>query len=756
MTPQTHPQLDALVGYAIHYFRDFVLPEKRFREPSDAERAALIDLRDALSNLSADAPAERIQDVVYEVGRRPPFLDEKKKAKDGKPGVSLDWFNLLYQVLLGQEKGPRFGSFAAVYGLDNTIGMIDGALARSTVSNDGTRQEHQEPLWLRATVADFANFDFETPIAGSESADSNELGELYRAAASAGEDNVSAANAAEVRVFSMLSAVLEMRLKPGERNDPFGPMAVHLDGRRSAIPGDFRGRTEMLAELAERAQHPVLRARLADVCWLLERKRAQLGTIAVAAYFDIVKKVDAGELKFRFDSGRGAFKHDARDLLRRTLQICRTLGWDKAQSIATRELVVELRTKAIQQTQIMPTLWFSGLDLDFGISDPSVVAADVERLAAAPPAGTEPSNLVELWRLAARAYQVAKNDSAKFRCQSNAAEQLASIAENQSSAMLASHWLSGAIAELHGVPDKKERRRQLRYRLVDAQAEIPDEMSMFSYPLDLAEIVRNVEREIERPTLLEKLFVFAALARSPQPNTLVEQAKKDIKEHPLSSLVATTHHDREGKIVHRSAGSGAGEDASAIQRQVAQNEGVRRQVVAYGSIETARQTIAARHFLSEDLFASLLANSPFVPPHLLRTFSRGFVRFFQGDQVSSLYILTPLLEGALRHVLKSCGHDVTVFDDATQTQEDRTISSLFEQMRAELDVVFGNAITTDIDNVFLRQPGPCLRNAVAHGLLSDGSPHSHDAVYGCWLLFHLSLLPLFEGRSQISLPFDEA
>jgi lysyl-tRNA synthetase class 1 len=131
VTPQTHPQLDALVGYAIHYFRDFVLPEKRFREPTDPERAALIDLRDALSNLSAEATPEDIQEVVYEVGRRPPFLDEKKKAKDGKPGVSLDWFNLLYQVLLGQEKGPRFGSFAAVYGLDNTIGMIDGALARS-------------------------------------------------------------------------------------------------------------------------------------------------------------------------------------------------------------------------------------------------------------------------------------------------------------------------------------------------------------------------------------------------------------------------------------------------------------------------------------------------------------------------------------------------------------------------------------------------------------------------------------------------
>src|ERR1700730_17829203 len=64
VTPQTHPRLDALVGYAIHYYRDFVLPAKIYREPPAGERAALIDLRDALGQLPADATAEQIQDVV--------------------------------------------------------------------------------------------------------------------------------------------------------------------------------------------------------------------------------------------------------------------------------------------------------------------------------------------------------------------------------------------------------------------------------------------------------------------------------------------------------------------------------------------------------------------------------------------------------------------------------------------------------------------------------------------------------------------
>ena len=131
VTAKTHPKLNELVEYAIHYFRDFVLPAKKFREPTEVERKALTDLRDALSQLPPEATAEDIQNVVYEIGRRPPFLDEAKKAKDGRPGVSLDWFNMLYQVLLGQEKGPRFGSFVAIYGLRNAVEMINGALARS-------------------------------------------------------------------------------------------------------------------------------------------------------------------------------------------------------------------------------------------------------------------------------------------------------------------------------------------------------------------------------------------------------------------------------------------------------------------------------------------------------------------------------------------------------------------------------------------------------------------------------------------------
>jgi lysyl-tRNA synthetase class 1 len=134
-TAATQPMLGKLVEHAVHYYRDFVAPTKRFRLPSEAEREALVALmaalRDRAVDLEAMPPEDRakaIQDLVYDAGRREPFLQANK---DGSMGVSRAWFNALYQVLLGQEEGPRFGGFVALYGIAGTIGLIETALART-------------------------------------------------------------------------------------------------------------------------------------------------------------------------------------------------------------------------------------------------------------------------------------------------------------------------------------------------------------------------------------------------------------------------------------------------------------------------------------------------------------------------------------------------------------------------------------------------------------------------------------------------
>jgi lysyl-tRNA synthetase, class I len=127
----THPRLDRLVAYAVRYFRDFVRPGKNFRAPDASEREALENLAAALAALPLGASAEAIQTTLYDVARQiPRYQDMKAKgATAERPGVSNDWFAMLYGVLLGESRGPRFGSFVALYGIAETRKLIADALA---------------------------------------------------------------------------------------------------------------------------------------------------------------------------------------------------------------------------------------------------------------------------------------------------------------------------------------------------------------------------------------------------------------------------------------------------------------------------------------------------------------------------------------------------------------------------------------------------------------------------------------------------
>ena len=137
-SPQTHPGLDAAAGYAVAYYNDFVKPEKVFRAPTEQERAALVDLAAAFKSpevalaeiakknaaMGKDDPlpevdmadADFLQSIVFAVGKNHGFENLR------------EWFKALYEVLLGASQGPRFGGFVALYGVDESIALIEQGL----------------------------------------------------------------------------------------------------------------------------------------------------------------------------------------------------------------------------------------------------------------------------------------------------------------------------------------------------------------------------------------------------------------------------------------------------------------------------------------------------------------------------------------------------------------------------------------------------------------------------------------------------
>ena len=115
-TPENNPQLDDAAGFAVKYYNDFVKPNRTFRLPNDQERAAIEDLRERLVQWDGGLDAEELQSMVFAVGKEHGFEPLR------------DWFKALYEVMLGASQGPRFGGFIALYGVQETVALIDDAL----------------------------------------------------------------------------------------------------------------------------------------------------------------------------------------------------------------------------------------------------------------------------------------------------------------------------------------------------------------------------------------------------------------------------------------------------------------------------------------------------------------------------------------------------------------------------------------------------------------------------------------------------
>lgn len=111
----THPYLDLLAGYAVRYYQDFIKPTRAYRAPTALEKQALLDLQQTLASLpvAAHTQADVIQTEVFSVGKR-----------HGYENTMKEWFAALYEILLGQSQGPRFGSFIALYGVQETIALL--------------------------------------------------------------------------------------------------------------------------------------------------------------------------------------------------------------------------------------------------------------------------------------------------------------------------------------------------------------------------------------------------------------------------------------------------------------------------------------------------------------------------------------------------------------------------------------------------------------------------------------------------------
>ena len=556
------------------------------------------------------------------------------------------------------------------------------------------------------------------------------------------------------KIYTFISSILQMNARPDDPAEPYGPMFV-IDGRRSMIPSDIEYEQAIeLTKAASSFSNAGIRARIADIAWIGNRKDRTVAELAIHSYIEAVQQVHAGKAKHKFDEEPKLGRRSV-DLLKRAFQISRAI---KGKNQHPQELTETLQSVIDHAaSEKRPDLYFCAMRLahDYGIGDMEAHPEQVENAASWD--GVDHHWAKDLLELAAISYRSLNKTNEENRCWLALAEKSVEISQGgDGSSMFQVSWLMTAIEEVRRArgPEAKKRAEELRKQLREVQEDVHFEMGVHTYELDLTDMVESNLAHVKNISWGEILGQFACLTTSSDPEKLREEAEKVLTEHPISSIFPSQKMDREGKVVSKRAGMSDETKDDAVMDQMAQSEAHKRQIMVSGSLKPIRALIQSETTIIADDFMVICNNSAFVPEGYEDIFALGFARFFHGDMISASSILMPMLENSLRHVLKTGGRDTSKIE-SDMTQEDSALSRLLDKEGEHLEAIFGKAIMFEIDFLFNSRYGPRIRHEQAHGKLATGYCFSDDVIYACWFLYRLTCLPLFRHWKEIAGHIDK-
>ena len=602
------------------------------------------------------------------------------------------------------------------------------------------------------SLEEMRNAEINELLAGVQGSDTFALTKPLREARAAVEEG---GDEKLCKVLGFLHDILNIHLKVDGRAEPFGPMFQSSQGR-TCTASDFCGeQNAILAEYAGEIEHPVLRARLADIAWYNDRKLGNAGKLAVSAYAETIERRLAGEL--HRTHGDDGHLLDLADIAQRMMNVAARLYKISALPPSITDVLSKLFEACIEARSYVAFIKVSEIGLASKIFEWGKVLPGAEKIVSDTEGQDYPMAVQGVWELAARGYgKLGETDNQK-RAQNEIVEQDLKMRAQVGQASAEAHWVRTAIDKLRQFGGNKERIADLRKELRDLEEASLDDFGAIPLELDVTELAKGTIEVFEKLTLPDILLQFALL-NWPQSKAELERTVDESSEKfVLSSLFGGSYADRDGKVYAQTGAKPEGHEDKEdwYKAQSLTHLEINRRLVVAGRIEPARQTMMANFPLEQRHFLPIVYNSPFVQNGYHLIFSLGFARLWQGDFVSAANLLIPQLENAIRYVLKNSNvQSAKMMSDLTQ--DDRSLSSLFDHMRVEMEKIFGVDLVHEIDLLFNYRPGPALRHQAAHGKMTDGQCYSPDAIYACWLIYHMTCLPIIKHWKGLIGPEIEA
>lgn len=547
--------------------------------------------------------------------------------------------------------------------------------------------------------------------------------------------------------WRLLAELCDMHFKPSEATDPFGPLATLADGRRTLIPRDLRPeQRQWLASLVDKIADPELRARVADVLWIVARDAAAART-AVNDYLESAGRLEDPE-----------HWTPTKDRLERAVRLAALLGRggeDLFKHVVERLQDVEVRFGAdirgyLGARAMKLLLEFNAGDAEGG-AQRSRVAADTARAA-----GDWYRSRVHLEVL--EACQRKSGDAAGARkARITIAESFAEEAkakESRSDFLAATHFWSKAIEAMRRAGGERARVDQLHACLLAAQARSVAEYGHVRTQVDISEVVTTSREKVSGLPLRDALIKLATIARPTDFAAARARAEELVEQFPLQGLFGGVATDRTGRVLSTRPSlltNNPEAREEAMLHRVIEVANFEHGFTAVSILQPALRQIQFEHPITDDDVAGLVGHSAFVPAGRERLFTKGLLAWMEGDLVTAVHVLIPQVENSVRHLMANREMVVTQID-RDGVQRETTLDGLLEDRR--LAEIFESDLVLEMQTLFTDRRGPHLRHRLAHGLLDDSAFQGGTAFYACWFVFVLCVLGTGLVRSRAAVQPD--
>lgn len=589
------------------------------------------------------------------------------------------------------------------------------------------------------SVDDFRTSGYEKVLREEPGTDNYLMHERLRDAATAAAEEGRAQDSA---VLHLLARVTSMMLTPEDKTNPFRPW-FQMGDRRSPIPTDFTvDDVTLFAGVVATVEHPQLRARLADLIWVLDRKHGiAVVQLAIDAYCKSMLDGDTW-----FAGGRAGW----------TRAISLALAIRDVQRIASIEAALVGAVLADHEAGYAP-LQISRILLDnrLGADALGDIAARLQALAESEAASGRYHQAIDY-------FEAAGNWYTRSSTRAKAIEMTVSAVNcweekgDASVGLGAMHSYENAIKLCRVVPASDRAPYSLDARIATLMGKVSvagkvalDQMQTIrTSSLDISELVAHATAAVSDKRPLDALAAFAQIYRGTSVATIRDNAQKNLVNSVFGRLFGSSVISAQGNTIARqpAADGDAIEAEAALWAQMVREYQILISLVVHADIVPAIAAMQLEHAFSIWDMEALCGASPFVPPDRVMLVAQGLYAGYCGDLVQATHILVPQIEHVVRIHLQHAGAITTTTSKDGIVMENGMSTLVKLPLMIE---VFGNDLTFELTALFCDQNGPNLRNEVAHGLINKNACESDAAVYAWWLVFSLMFKSLWWAQHDL-------